>query len=495
MVTDNDKATFAINTLNPGDKVQCVYNDTLNCVPGDSVRSNIIVFTGATNVQPQVAIALAISGSICPGMPVKFTATPGSAGIKPSYQWQVNGVTTGSNADTLVTSTLKDGDVVQCYLTTDPSFTCALQNKVTSNSITVKISGSATPSIQITTPSATICNGVPVTFTSTAVNAGASPSYQWLVNGNAIPAADKYTFTTSALQNGDIVSCNMTVDASFTCALQKQATSNNLSVTVVDKLPPTVTISAPGQVICAGSPIAFTATVTNAGASPLYQWLVNDIQVGNNNAVYITTTLQKNDSVACVLTATNAACPGASVQSNVLRIKVNDAPVITLSPADTIVTFGASVKLNANVWGNVSTFTWQPADKLADASLLSPVTIALTDDVLFKLTATNNDGCTTTKTASVKVYSLFLMPNAFTPNNDNTNDVFRIPPHTPIVLGSFSVYNRWGQLIFYAKDVNQGWDGTIKGYPAPGGVYVYVIHAKDNNGKDVSVKGSVVLIR
>jgi len=494
-VVDNDKATYAVNTLNPGDKLQCVYNDTLNCIPGDSVRSNIITFTGATNVRPQVAIALSVTGVICPGMPVKFIATPGNAGIQPSYQWQVNGVATGSNADTLVIKTLKDGDVVKCYLTTDPSFTCAIQNKATSNSITVNMPGSVTPSVQISIPSASICVGTQATFTATPANAGAVPTYQWLVNGSAIPSADKSIFTFSTPRDGDIVSCNMFVDAGYTCALQRQATSNNISVTVVDKVPPTVTISAPGQVICAGSPIAFTATVTNAGASPLYQWLVNNIQVGNNNAVYTTTALQKNDSVACVLTATNAACPGASVQSNVLRIKVNDAPVITLSPADTIVTTGAVIKLSTVVQGSVSSFTWQPADKLADASLLSPVTTALTDDALFKLSVANSDGCSATKTASVKVYSLFLMPNAFTPNNDNTNDVFRIPPHTPIVLNSFSVYNRWGQLIFFTKDVNLGWDGTIKGYPAPGGVYVYVVHAKNNTGKDVSVKGSVVLIR
>lgn len=86
------------------------------------------------------------------------------------------------------------------------------------------------------------------------------------------------------------------------------------------------------------------------------------------------------------------------------------------------------------------------------------------------------------------------MPNAFSPNNDNLNDVFRVPIDSDIQLEEFSVFNRWGGLVFQNTDATKGWDGTLKGQPMPSGTYIYMIRARRNNAIQL-FKGTVQLVR
>jgi gliding motility-associated-like protein len=86
------------------------------------------------------------------------------------------------------------------------------------------------------------------------------------------------------------------------------------------------------------------------------------------------------------------------------------------------------------------------------------------------------------------------MPNAFTPNGDGVNDVFRIPPRTSFSLKEFSVFDRWGNRVFSTQNINEGWDGTLKGVWLNEGIYVYVIKGSNDKG-EVVLKGQVALIR
>jgi adhesin/invasin len=87
------------------------------------------------------------------------------------------------------------------------------------------------------------------------------------------------------------------------------------------------------------------------------------------------------------------------------------------------------------------------------------------------------------------------VPRVFTPNGDGTNDVLK-----PIVVGIatfhyFTIYNRWGNLIFTTQDPNQGWDGTFKGVPQPVETYLWIAEGIDTNGKKIVQKGMVSLVR
>jgi len=91
-------------------------------------------------------------------------------------------------------------------------------------------------------------------------------------------------------------------------------------------------------------------------------------------------------------------------------------------------------------------------------------------------------------TASVPTYSI---PNAFTPNNDTVNDIFRVKDYDDVKL--FQVFSRWGQLVFEST-TNEGWDGRYEGKPSPSDVYVYYI-ILDVDGTEEVLKGDVTLIR
>ncbi|MBK7944144.1 MAG: gliding motility-associated C-terminal domain-containing protein [Flavobacteriales bacterium] len=72
------------------------------------------------------------------------------------------------------------------------------------------------------------------------------------------------------------------------------------------------------------------------------------------------------------------------------------------------------------------------------------------------------------------------MPNAFTPNNDGTNDVLRIVGPEQCRSPIMSLHNKWGQLI-WEGDARVGWDGTVHGMPAPEGVYGYALRGRNDD--------------
>jgi gliding motility-associated-like protein len=349
------------------------------------------------------------------------------------------------------------------------------------------------PAVTIQTPATTICSGMPATFTAAAVNAGNNVAYQWLVNG-ANAGGNANSFTSSTLADGDIVSCTVTVDPSYTCANHATAASNNIAMTVINQPAPAIMVTASSNDVCAGALVTFTATATNTGANPSYQWMVNNTPANNTSTVFNTTALANGDVVYCVLTPGQGTCATTPVNSNTVAAIINEAPRVIITPADTAVTTGSVVQLNAQVTGSIGSFTWDPAGKLTNPSLLHTATIALTENVTYTLQVTSDKGCTAQAAAIVKVSRPLVMPNAFTPNNDGRNDVFRIPAGVLINVQEFSIFDRWGNRVFTTKDSGKGWDGTFNGKPANAGVYVYVIKGVAFNGA-VLKKGEVVLVR
>lgn len=108
----------------------------------------------------------------------------------------------------------------------------------------------------------------------------------------------------------------------------------------------------------------------------------------------------------------------------------------------------------------------------------------------------NQYGCFDTASVAVSLMPPdFFMPSAFSPNGDGTNDVFRVINITNQRLLDFSIYNRFGQRIFYTINPGNGWDGTFSGQPCEVGVYYYVVLVAYPDGTQKMVKGDVTLIR
>lgn len=115
-----------------------------------------------------------------------------------------------------------------------------------------------------------------------------------------------------------------------------------------------------------------------------------------------------------------------------------------------------------------------------------------------RLIVENSYGCLDTVEHLVIIEADFVLyfPNAFTPNEDGSNDIF-IPQGIGVKEIEWWVYDRWGERIFITNDTITGWDGTVRasGKLAPQGVYVYHARAKSLSNEDYTFTGKVVLLR
>ena len=120
-----------------------------------------------------------------------------------------------------------------------------------------------------------------------------------------------------------------------------------------------------------------------------------------------------------------------------------------------------------------------------------------TIDTTYYVSILNRYGCLLEDSIHVKYYTGpdIYVPNAFTPNGDGVNDIFRPVPVGVYTMNYFRVYNRYGQMVYQSANAGQGWDGTIKGLPAPADSYVWEVKGLDYSGKSIFKKGTVVLVR
>jgi gliding motility-associated-like protein len=343
------------------------------------------------------------------------------------------------------------------------------------------------PVVKIASDVSTICGGTMVNFKAIPVNGGDAPIFQWFLNGLPVGTNDSL-FSISSLKDQDSVFCIMTSSLISGCATNTD-TSGKIIIQV--NADPSLHINASTDNICAGDPVLFTATIANAGAYPQFQWLVNGLPVGTSDPSYSSNNLKNGDTVSAIMKA-SSACSTPVASDNRLGITVKEVPEITRGH-DRIIKLGDSVTLDPQVSGNIIDFLWTPSAGLLDNTLLNPVAYpGKTTTYTLEVHATS--GCNDTSTITIKVLKPFNMPNAFTPNEDGKNDIFRVPPAGLLSLKEFSVYNRWGTRVFYTNDPGKGWDGRFQGQRCDPGVYVYIVEGVGIKG-EILLKGTVVLIR
>lgn len=114
---------------------------------------------------------------------------------------------------------------------------------------------------------------------------------------------------------------------------------------------------------------------------------------------------------------------------------------------------------------------------------------------LYWVSVTNHCG---TAKDTIQVYAVcnfpVYMPNAFTPNGDGNNDVFRFPPSAKNKFVRLTVFNRWGEKLFETRDASKGWNGKKKGILQPVDSYVYLLETQTLNGRKNQQKGTVSLL-
>ncbi len=367
--------------------------------------------------------------------------------------------------------------------------------EVESQPVEVIVNPIPNPAISIALASGINCVGSPVTINATATDGGATPFYQWLVNGSVVTSGNggpTESFTSSSLDNGDIVSATMQSDA-FCLSGSGNATSNSITVPIIPIPVTAVSIAASETQICADSVVVFTATPDNGGTDPHYKWQVNGVNAGGDSAVFDDGGLRNGDVVDVAMTA-DLACSLPVTATQGVTMTIYPLPVIDMDTA-IVIAGGSGVQLDPAVTGNIASFSWTPTNGIEDANSMTPV-VKPVSTTAYTLSVVTADGCKASATEKVEVFYDVRLPAAFTPNGDGHNDVFRVPPSIPVTIRRFAVYNREGLLVFYTSNVALGWDGTYDGRPQPAGTYVWFVEYNDPLTKRVGEKqGTVILIR
>jgi gliding motility-associated-like protein len=247
---------------------------------------------------------------------------------------------------------------------------------------------------------------------------------------------------------------------------------------------PSTTINVePTFAICEGQSVVLDAT-----GEGTFLW---QPATGLSSATVAAPVASPRDSTLYKVTVTNQyGCKDSAY----VQLYVYRNPVSSAGPDRTIVR-GDSVRLSGSVSGTGVIFQWTPSAYMDNNGLASPV-VAPPSDMQYTLLARSTVGCgTAASTAMVTVYSDIFIPNSFTPNKDGRNDAFRVKAADGYQVLQFQVFNRWGQVVYNAKDFSKGWDGTFQAKPQPEGSYVYFLRLKSSGGRVIEKKGTVTLLR
>jgi len=367
-------STYVTSTVSNGDVFSVVLTSNAACASPTTATSAAINMTVNPTVTPSVSIT-ATATTICPGASVSFSASSVNGGTSPFYQWQKNGTAIGgASTSTYVTSTISNSDVFTATVTSNA--TCASPITVTSTGITMTVNPTLIPSVTIAASATTVCPGTNITFTPTPTNGGASPFYQWQKNGTAIGGASNSTYSTTAAVDGDIFSVVLTSNAA--CASPITATSPGVTITVTPTVIPAIAISATATTICTGTAVTFTATPTNGGATPAYQWKKNAVAIsGATNSTYVTSSVANGDVFRVALTS-NAACASpTTATSAAITMTVNPilVPSVTIAASATTICPGTNITFTPTPTnGGTSPFyQWQKMVLLSPVHLILPI--------------------------------------------------------------------------------------------------------------------------
>ena len=316
--------------------------------------------------------------------------------------------------------------------------------------------------------------------------------YHWSINGVAQTASDSATIHRAFALPGDYRVC-LSVSDTFGC----QSTDSCGVVNIVSQ--PLDTVGPKDTTICLGYSAAFNITGRYSGV----QW-VPAIWVDHPNSPNVVITPRQD--IQYLVYGYYGQC---HPKIDTVTIWVIDSVPIVAAANPTNIVLGMSSFVTSTVKGSIDSIVWDPDTTLSCSRCRNPIATPKQTTTYTATIYYSKNGVTCSNRASVTITvftscdnSLIYVPNTFTPNNDNTNDVFRIRGQGISRVNYFRVFDRWGKLVYEANNVENpddaAWNGALnndKSKPENSGVFVYLFEIQCITGQAVTGKGNVTLIR
>ncbi len=239
------------------------------------------------------------------------------------------------------------------------------------------------------------------------------------------------------------------------------------------------------NVLCPGDTTGYVLWHAENGFVP-YKYLFNNSNYGITNSAFSLTNgayyIQCTDTAGCYADTT-------------VYVYADDDLKVTVTPreasCDGIGDNGSATAVNVAGYPPF-TYNWSGSPfnytNIASPLNFGPQYVIIVDSL----------GCkdTTDFIVPYKPCCELNMPNAFTPNGDGNNDFYKPVKYGYISIEEFQIFNRWGNMVYASKDVNEGWNGQYKGIEAEIGTYYYFVKYKCRLSTEPEIiKGDVILIR
>ena len=318
---------------------------------------------------------------------------------------------------------------------------------------------------------------------STACTGGGNVNLVANVTGGASPIDYLWTPTGDTIQTISVLPANTTtyyVTASDFCG---NTDTDTIEVFVQAPQPLTLTVSN-DTLICQNDIVTIFADVQGSLAPNAISW---------NNGVNTPTQQVSPMVTTTYVVSVTDLCNQTIADSVTINVSSNNAAFDWLFIDNNTVQFtNQSVGYENLVW-------WDFGDQSTPSNTFSPLHDYANDGTyIVTLVVENIAGCLDTIQYSIVVRPEFYIyiPNAFSPNNDGTNDTFNAKG-TGFDVYQMRIYNRWGNLLFETSSLAVGWDGRgTNGKLVPTDIYVYEIAVKIKDGQEpLSYRGKVAMLR
>lgn len=304
-----------------------------------------------------------------------------------------------------------------------------------------------------------ICKG-----DSIRITAGGASDYLW---------EPDYAISDPTLHNPYVSpEVDTTYLVTFTNACGSSYDSVRVNVIVIEGY------TSPDTTICPGD----TAVLTAYGGET-YQWRPGSFLSSPNSATTLSFPLR--DIEYTVYITDEFGC----MDTTYTTVSLYDRPEITVSPAVYPIV-GDTVSIWASGDGDI---LWSPPNYIECITCENTV-VYPPQETFYMATITDHNGCTNHGIVPVYFDPLIFVPNAFTPDGDDFNNVFKAVAHN-ILEFEMLIFNRWGEIVYVMDNLEDYWDGSYNNSLAQDDVYVWQIIYTDLKGNENQLRGHVVLLK